>query len=202
MSTHLHTLTNTHTLNNSTSVFVCLWDSIRYRPFLIQKTSPILENKALCFSVVTGHAIGRKYFDSNTFIKQAFKKQNNSRFFKQNISVDFSLSFGPMILYIILYQNKNHMKMGTKRRTKGKNKKQNIKGWLQLSTLSLLLTQDQIDDLLHNIQWWQRLQYLWWFILFYFSQEPWIYQYPSPTSHSFGPILQTSPVHFKTKTQW
>lgn len=89
MSTHLftHTHKHTHALNNSTSVFVCLWDSIKYRPFPIQKTSPILENKALCISVVTGHAIGRKYFDSNTFIKQAFKKQNNWVDFPSKISL-------------------------------------------------------------------------------------------------------------------
>ena len=180
-------------------MFICLWDFIKYRPFPIYKTSPILENKALCLSVVTEHSIGREYFDSNTFTKQAFKKQNNlSRFSKQNISVAFSLSYWFMVLYILLYQNKNHVNMGTKPRTKVKNKRQNFKVWLQVSPSFII----KLRVTLKTSVVWQRLQYPWWLILFRFSGEPWISPYPNHTSHSFGSILQASLVYFKTKTQW
>lgn len=73
---NVKTFTYTHTLNNSTSVLVCLSDFTKYRPFPIYETSLILENKALCLPVVTRYSKSKEYFDNNTFTKQAFRKQN------------------------------------------------------------------------------------------------------------------------------
>ena len=84
---HVKTFTYTHTLNNSTSVLVCLWDFTKYRPFPTYETSLTLENKALCLPVVTGYSISKEYFDNNTFTKQAFRKQNNWIDFPGKISL-------------------------------------------------------------------------------------------------------------------